>query len=143
MSRCDEIDVLNRLLRTLCRSLAMYVREARPWTPPGHEAAVAAMGQLAADQEHYVARVAAAIQQCGGRPETGAFPLRFTAINDLSADYLLSALAEHHGRDLLQIEACAAELAGLPELCALAEEIAGNARGHAEILARLLTQTRA
>ena len=137
MTNAQRIDRLNCLLRVLCRSVAQYARDAHPWTPPQRRAVAEAIADLANDQQHYAGKVAAAIQDLDGRPEPDTFPLDFTAINDLSIDYLLRTVLEGHRRDATELERCAAELRGDPTLHELAEEIVGNARGHAEILAKL------
>ena len=55
------VSVLNRLLQTLCRSLALYVEEIKPWSLAGHEPVWTAIGRLAADSRMYSQRVAEAI----------------------------------------------------------------------------------
>ena len=55
------MSVLNRLLQTLCRSLALYAEEVKPWSLAGHEPVWTAIGRLAADSRMYSQRVAEAI----------------------------------------------------------------------------------
>jgi len=55
------VSVLNRLLQTLCRSLALYVEEIKPWSLAGHESVWTAISRLAADSRMYSQRVAEAI----------------------------------------------------------------------------------
>ena len=43
------VSVLNRLLQTLCRSLALYTEEIKPWSLAGRESLWTAIGCLAAD----------------------------------------------------------------------------------------------
>ena len=126
--------MLNRLLHVLCRSLPMYLRDARPWSGPGQQPIQRAIDNLVGDQQMYAQRVAEAIAELDGGPDPGRFPMEFTAIHDLSLDFLLQKVIERQRRDLAAIERCAADLAGAPSLHALAEEILGNARGHLEIL---------
>ena len=81
----DPIDVLNRLLRLLCRSLPVYLESTRPSDPLdprdlGHRLSV-----IAADQRALARRVADAISERKGQVEAGHFPVEFTAINDLGA----------------------------------------------------------
>jgi hypothetical protein len=141
MTNAQRIERLNCLLRVLCRSVAQYARGASPWTPPERQAVAEAIADLANDQDYYAGKVAAAVQQRGGRPEPDTFPMDFTAINDLSIDYLLRTVLEGHRRDTAELERCAAALSDDPALGELAEEIVGNARGHGEILARLQRPT--
>ncbi len=63
--------VLNRLLRTLCRSLGMYVEEIKPWSLAADEPVWVAIGRLAADSRMYAQRVAEAIIEHGGQPGPG------------------------------------------------------------------------
>jgi hypothetical protein len=81
--------------------------------------------------------VAQAILDLGGHPSPGPFPYQFTAIHDLAIDYLLQRLIDGDRRDVAQIGRCTEDLAELPPLAALAEEIYGNARGHLETLEQL------
>ncbi|MGO8690217.1 MAG: hypothetical protein ACLQLG_11325 [Thermoguttaceae bacterium] len=132
--------VLTRLLRILCRSLPMYLRDARPWSAVEGDPALAALAALVADQERFACRTAQAILDLGGQPEPGPFPMEFASINDASLDYLLGQVIESLHRDLPRIERCAAELADFPALCALAEEALGNAQAHLDILERIVAQ---
>jgi bacterioferritin (cytochrome b1) len=138
MTDARAVELLNCLLRTLCRSVAAYARDARPWARPDQQELVRAIDDLADDQQHYARRVTDAILELGGAPEPDTFPLDYSAINDIAIDYLLQAVIEGQDRDLAQLEQCAIALAELPPLGDLAREILGNARGHAEILAKLL-----
>ncbi len=131
----DEIvAVLNRLLRTLTRSLPMYLQDARPWSRGDDQGVQEAMDRLVADQQLYAQRVADAIVAHGGRPDPGPFPLSFAVVNDLSLDFLLREAIRRQRQDLDAVRQCAAELAEDPDLRAIAEEVWGNTRGHLEIL---------
>jgi len=112
----------------------MYLRDASPWTGPGQQRTQQAIDSLVSDQQMYAQRVAEAITEFDGGPDQGRFPMEFTAVHDLSLDFLLQKVIERQRRDLAAIERCAADLAGIPSLRSLAEEILGNARGHLEIL---------
>ncbi len=128
------VSVLNRLLRTLCRSLALYAEEIKPWSLAGHEPVWTAVGRLAADGRMYSQRVAEAIIERGGQPDPGPFPLEFAALNDLGLEFFLREIIVRLNRDQKVIGQCAAELADDPAARALAEEAYGNLRGHIELL---------
>jgi len=130
----DAIAVLNRLLPMLARSLSAYLRDARPWTRPEQHAVRQALEHLAADQEFYARRVGEAIVSLGGRPEPGCFPIAWTAINDLSCEFLAGRVTDELRRQLQELRRAAAELTALADLRALAEEILGNVQGHLEII---------
>jgi hypothetical protein len=133
----DPIDVLNRLLGILYRSLPMYLRRMRPPVGRGQEKAWEAIVAAAADQEHYARRMAEAIQAAGGLIDPGQFPVSFTALHDVSLDFLLGRVIELAKRDVRCIEQCVSSLAAFPRARELAEEALGNARGHLEMLEEL------
>jgi hypothetical protein len=139
----EVIDSLNCLLRTLSRSLAMYLSDAMPWTNREDLPAWCAIDDLVFDQKFYAQRVAEAISERDGRLDPGSFPTAYTAIHDLSLEFLYQKVIESHCRDIETIERCASELDDYPALESLAEEILGNARGHLELLGkkRLLTSS--
>jgi hypothetical protein len=131
------VSELNRLLQTLCRSLALYAEEVKPWSLASHEPAWIAIGRLAADSRMYSQRVADAIVAHGGQPNPGPYPLKFATLNDLGLDFFLREIIAHLKRDQKAIGQCAAELARDPAARSLAEEAFGNLRGHIEILESL------
>jgi hypothetical protein len=142
MGEAETIAVLLRLLRLLLRSLANYLRDARPWYLAEHQGAWDAVPRLAADQQRYARRVAQALLALGTRPEPGPFPLRFTAVHDLSLAYLLEALVAEQRQAVAEIAQCVAALAAILPLRELAEEILGNAQGHLEILEAALHEVK-
>jgi hypothetical protein len=130
----DVIDSLNRLLQILSRSLAMYLSDAEPWTNREDLPAWCAIDDLVFDQKFYAQRVAEAISDLDGRLDPGRFPTAYTAIHDLSLEFLYRKVIESHCRDIETVKKCAAEVDDYPALGSLAEEILGNARGHLELL---------
>lgn len=130
----DILDVLDGVLRMLCRNLPQYLIEAKPWLQSEDAPFLAAMRNLIAQQRHYASRVAEAIVARGGRPEPGPFPLEYAPINDLSLDYLKKRILEQLREDFVALTATAKQLADQHELHALIEEIVGNYRGHLEVL---------
>ena len=139
MNRPHVIDVLNRLLRILHRSLPAYLQETKAWAGGGTERARDVLGRVLADQQHYARLLADAVVERRGRIEAGQFPVEFTAINDLHLDFLLKRVIEHQRRDIKAVEQCTIDLAAEPQLQSLAEEILGNARGHLETLEEMMS----
>jgi len=137
MKPFEVIQVLNRLLRTLCRSLAMYLADAKPWVRSEDTKLQAALNHLVADRQMYAKRLAEAVESRGGRPDPGRFSAEFTAKNDLSLEFLLIELIDDQEQDVAAIAHYAAQLSGDPALHALAEEILGNARGYMDILVEI------
>ncbi len=128
------VSVLNRLLQTLCRSLALYAEEIKPWSLAGREPVWTAIGRLAADSRMYSQRVADAIVEHRGQPTPGPYPLEFAAFNDLGLEFFLREIIVHLKRDQTVIGEYAAELTPTPAVRSLAEETYGNLRGHLELL---------
>lgn len=136
MQNAEVIDLLNRILRTLYRSLPMYLQGRRVWA--GGEQLRLALQALVADQQYYVERIGQIIYRLDGRIETGQFPLDFTSINDVSLEWLWNTVIDHQSRDVAVLEACFKALADAPEVAPLAEEVLGNARGHLQTLDELV-----
>ncbi len=128
------VSVLNRLLQTLCRSLALYAEEVKPWSLAAHGPVWTAIGRLAADSRMYSQRVAEAIIASGGQPIPGPYPLEFAALNDVGLEFFLREIIVQTKRDQKVVGECAAELAHAPAVRSLAEEIYGNLQGHIELL---------
>jgi hypothetical protein len=95
---------------------------------------LAVLQTIAEDRQRLAERVAAAIDQRGGLPETGRFPAAFTAMNDLSLDYILDCVRREQQEEAPALQRCLAELEGDPEAHALAAEILANACKHREML---------
>ena len=138
MDRGQVIKTLNCVLRTLHRSLPMYVQEGRRlWWGPGAEQLQQVLAEIAADQQYYVARIGELICRWDGCVEPGQFSLDFTSINDVSIAWLWHRVVELHERDIAAIERCREGLTEAPAVQALVEEILGNARGHLQTLREL------
>ena len=114
MKTFEAIPVLNKLLTLLCRSLPAYLADARPWTRIGRHEIQTLLDRLVADQQRYARRLAEAIGQRGARPNTGHFPVEFTAKNDLALDFLFREVVAHQEHNVAVIERCAAELEPRP-----------------------------
>jgi hypothetical protein len=134
MKSLRTIEVLNELLRILCRSLPAYLADARPWAHSEDQRLRTAIEQLVADQQRYAQRVTEAIAERGGRPDSGRFPTEFTAKNDLALEFLRREIIHQQEQVVVAIEQCAAKLEGDALLHSLAEETLGNAKGHLDIL---------
>ena len=125
---------LNRLLRLLCRSLPMYLDDAKPWSSGDQHQARSALTSLIADQRSLARRVAQAIVRHDGQPDPGPFPLEFAAFNDAGLPYLLQEVLDRLRSDVEVIRSCADDLVGAPDTHALAEEVLGNFLGHIDLL---------
>ena len=127
-------DVLNQLLHLLCRGLPEYVVEVNPRMRQGRQSLYKALTNLVDDHRLFAQRTAQAILDRGGYPDPGRFPLEYTGLNDVSIEYLAHELINSLHVDTEILEELSTQLATIPELHALTEEILGNTTGHAEIL---------
>lgn len=134
MNPPEVVSVLNRLLHVLCRSLPMYLEDAKPWTRRDDEQAQRALADIVAEQRVLAANVAEAILEHRGRPDPGRFPIEFAATNDLTLDFLQQKLVEYQHRDLAAIRRCLAELESMPRLRPLAKKALAGAKTHLDIL---------
>jgi hypothetical protein len=136
MSDSRSIDVLNRLMAIVNRSLPMYLADAVPWQRPGgDEKAAAALKHIIIDQQALVRRIGEVIIERGGRVDLGEFPMEYTDTHFLSLDFLLKELLVYQQRDVARIErlvdrASAADSAARE----LVLEALGTARAHLESL---------
>jgi hypothetical protein len=137
MPQPSSLDVLNRLLRIVFRSLPMYLVNTSPWIARDDGRAEAVLHQIVADAKHYAQKIADAILDRNGVLEHGSFPIEFADVHDLSLDYLIVDLIDAQRRDIAAIEQCVKLLEQDRASKALAEEVLGNARGHLEALDEL------
>ncbi|MGD0382300.1 MAG: hypothetical protein ABSA77_02185 [Thermoguttaceae bacterium] len=135
-------DVLHQFLHMLCRGLPAYVVEINPWMQPGHGPLGKALANLAADRRLFANRTAQALLERGEYPDPGTFPLEYTGLNDVSIEYLTGEIIDSLQLDIEILPEFSAQLAEIPELHALAEEILGNTIGHAEILEKMMNAER-
>jgi hypothetical protein len=133
----STVSVLNRLLLLHEYSLPMYLGYAAPWTIGHDEAAKEVLMLIVADQKQLAERIGRAILDAGGVVSHGHFPLHFTGYHDLSFDFLVKRMIVAQKKDLAAIETCIAQLEGVPNAKALAEEALGAAKGHLESLEEL------
>jgi|WetSurMetagenome_2_1015567.scaffolds.fasta_scaffold392415_1 hypothetical protein len=131
-------DVLNQLLHLLLRGLPAYVVEANPWTEPQSEGLRKALANLAGDRRLFANLAAQAILDRGDYPDPGTFPLEYTGLNDVSIAFLTQEIIHSLHIDIEVLPEISAQLATIPHLHDLTEEILGNSIGHAEILEEML-----
>ena len=137
MSSAESIAVLNRVLAAMLRSFPQYVRWSRPWVPPGHDRELEALERIVTEQEAFAERVFEAIDELGGLPDTGEFPMEFTDTHDLSIDYLVLEAIDNGRQDVAELAALAATAGLAPRAEPLVREAAGMAKRHLESLEQL------
>ena len=137
MTAVDTNDVLNRLLILHLRSLPKYLSYANPWQLRAQPRAAAVLEQIVADHRNTVERLAKLIMENNGTLDQGEFPMSFTGLHDLSADYLIKLCIERQKKLIVVIERLAGELSLAPYAQAAAREALGEAQGHLENLQEL------
>ena len=123
MSNAESIDALNRVLGTILRSFPQYLRWSRPWVPPGHERVLETLERIVSEQDALAERVFDTIDDLGGLPDTGEFPMEFTDTHDLSIDYMLREAVGYGRQDVANLE----ELSKLTNLAPQAEPLVRDA----------------
>lgn len=108
MFAAESIAALNRVLAIVVRSFPQYLRWSRPWVPPGHERELETFEKIVTEQDELAERLFAAIDQLGGLPDRGEFPMEFTDTHDLSIDYALREAVGYGRQDVADLEAIAA-----------------------------------
>ncbi|MGD9635635.1 MAG: ferritin-like domain-containing protein [Pirellulales bacterium] len=122
-TNAESIAALNRVLATALRSFPQYLRWSRPWVPPGHERVLEALERIVTEQDAMAEKVYDAIDELGGLPDTGEFPMEFTDTHDLSIDYMLREAVGYGQQDVESLE----PVAKLTNLAPQAEPLVAEA----------------
>jgi bacterioferritin (cytochrome b1) len=130
MPATASISVLNTVLAVALRSFPQYLRWSRPWIPPGHEHELTALEKIVTEQDAFADRIFEAIDDLGGLPDTGEFPMDFTDTHDLSLDYMLREAVGYGRQDVANLEAAAATPNLSPQAEPLAHEALNMAKRH-------------
>lgn len=127
-------DLLGRILILLERSLPMYLSYAPPFHLLSQTTVMSVLAQMVEDQKRAVDRIALLITENGGVVDHGEFPITFTSLHDLSAEYLVKMSIDRQKRTIAAIENIASQLTFAPYAQGLAREVIGEAKGHLENL---------
>lgn len=139
MRAVESMTVLNRLLAAFRYSLASYLGYARPWTHRRNARLLEVVRQITADHESHARRVGELMLKRRGKIESGRFPTRFTAYNDLALDFLAQRLVENE-RELIDEIARSVALFGRdPEARQLGEAILASEAQHLRTLTELVS----
>jgi bacterioferritin (cytochrome b1) len=138
MPATESIAALNRVLGVVLRSFPQYLRWSRPWVPPGHERVLEALERIVTEQEAFAERIFDAVDDLGGLPDTGEFPMEFTDTHDLSIDYLLREAVGYGQQDVAELERAAAMPDLTPQAELLVKEAASAAKRHLASLEALV-----
>lgn len=137
-------DTLRKLLAIERFSLANYLRYARPWTGQTWEEdrRLAAIDQIARDQQQDAERIAELLIQRDGYVPSGTFPLDFTALNDLALDYVAMRVLENEETMIREIEDAVSQAGGDAELQSVARDVLKAEQSHWRTLQSLLPTKR-
>jgi hypothetical protein len=127
-------DILNRLLILHERSLPVYLSYAAPEHIEKSPRIGQVFRQMAEDHLRTVDRLGMLVLENHVAVEHGKFPMSFTSLHDLSADYLLKLTMERQRKVISATEQLADMLAHAPYAQAAAREALGEAKGHLENL---------
>ena len=138
MNGQQMLPILDDLFAIEKFSLASYLRYAPPWSKPDEEPLRNLIRNIGDDQQRNANRVGSLILEHCGHVEGGSFPMRFTAFNDLSLEYLARRVIEDQKRIVREVRMCANDLAGAPVTHSLALEILGAEQAHLDSLTKML-----
>lgn len=138
MSNEQSLSVLNQLYAAVKFSLANYLRYAKPWGSPAEESLRESIRRIADEQMEASDRVGSLIMERRGRVEGGAFPMSFTALNDLSLAYLAPSVLKDQERIVRVVESVANHIGSDSTAHALTLELLANARSHQDNLREVI-----
>ena len=137
MTNNDLLGILNELFAIEKFSLASYLRYASPWSKPNDEPLRKVIRQIGDEQQHFADRIGWFVVEHRGHVKGGSFPLRFTAFNDLSLDYLARRVMEDQEWIIREVRVCVSKLAGAPIAHSLALEVLDAEQAHLDRLAEM------
>jgi hypothetical protein len=133
--KINVIAGLNRILKTLSRSLTMYLADSTPWVADDSARHLDTLRSIVADQRELAERLGRAIVARDGIVERAAFPTEFTNLNDLSLSYLMKLARENYlPRDIQTVERTIDLLERDQEATELGQRVLGALRAHTEML---------
>jgi bacterioferritin (cytochrome b1) len=138
MPASESIAALNIVLGVELRSFPQYLRWSRPWVPPGREREIETLERMVKEQDALAERVFDAIDDLGGLPDTGEFPMEFTDTHDLSIDYMLREAVGYCRQDVADVEAAAAKPNLAPQAAPLVNDAVNMGRRHLAALEALV-----
>ncbi len=136
MARQSPNDAMNRVMNALRYSVATYLRFGRPWVHSNAGAVAEALWHLANSHRKHVRRIGELLIGRHGHVVSRAFPTAFTALNDLSIEYLLPLIVEDERQIIRLVEASAIALKGDSEATELAAEVVDSEKRHLQELQR-------
>lgn len=106
----DSRAVLNHALNLQRFSLANYVRFAKPWANESDRGLLSVLSNIAEAHTEGATRVGQLLVERHACVNGGAFPARFTALNDLSVRHVAAQMVEDLERNVRRLRSCAEAL---------------------------------
>ncbi len=116
------------------RSLAMYLRDADPWSRRQDSAVQDVLNSIISSNIEYADRFGEMVVAEGAATAHGEFPMPFTALHDCALSYLIGLVRDSVEEDIKLMEEYVANLADAPLAKALAQEALGAARAHIDAI---------
>ena len=128
-------EILNSVLQMHCRSLPMYLADARPWSSTEHAAGQTLLQSIVDDQATVVDDVADLIQDRDEVVDRGTFPLEFADLHDLSLDFLIKKMVlPKQATHVAALEKAAELVSDDEQAAALCQRALGIGRAHLDSL---------
>ncbi|GEM_PF-1299342 len=138
-----SLKVAERAFRRETASLPQYLNDAWPWVDPTDPLDVEAselVRSIINEENEWIERLAAYIEQRGGVPLTGSYPADFTDTHYLALEFLLRRLIAYQKWNMEQLEADLEAAADEPELRNLLAHMLERKREQTAALERLLAK---
>ncbi len=133
------LSIFNRLFALEQYSLANYLMDAHPWVHDGDQRLVQTVQAIARDQQFYAEQLGRWIVEHEASVAPACYPMRFTAYNDVSIEFLMNRLLDEQKHLVEEIERLVPELEDTEEPYELAQQILGSEKAHLENLREALT----
>ena len=130
----ETVRILNQLLAIHGGSLPNYLASAPPHRQFGDEKAWEALQNIIEDQRVMIDRLADYVEELGGTPNHGEFPMDFTGMHDLSMAHILQNVLERQRCEIEWIEHLSSKIESDEVAKALAQEALGAAKAHVQSL---------
>ena len=137
----STVQILNRLLAIHGSSLPMYLASAPPHRKLGDEQAWETIRHIISDQKLMIDKIADHVESLDGTPNMGEFPMEFTALHDLSTEFILQKALARQKNEVALIEQISSDLEAGSQARALSQESLGAAKAHVQSLEECLTAT--
>lgn len=129
----STVRTLNQILAIHGSSLPMYLSSAPPHLQYGDEKVWECLRNVIDDQKTMIDKLADYVEELGGTPNHGEFPMDFTGMHDLSVEHIRQNVAERQRCELDWMEQLSESLNDATAR-ALAQEAIGAAKAHLESL---------